>query len=94
MTEVEGNPTRIQKGLLSSHRVVFAVVCATIIGVIVETGIIRVSGFQAVRDVSADVKIFIGLGIFCVFSQLVILNFVHNKVGKSFLSRNHMRIGI
>lgn len=94
MTKVEGNPTYIKKGLLSSDRLVFAVVCATIIGVIVETGIIRVSGFEAVHDVSADVKIFIGLGIFCVFSQLIILNFVRNKVGKSFLSRNHVRLGV
>jgi hypothetical protein len=91
MTKVEGNPTYIKKGLLSSDRLVFAVVCATII---VETGIIRVSGFEAVHDVSADVKIFIGLGIFCVFSQLIILNFVRNKVGKSFLSRNHVRLGV
>ena len=68
MTKVEDNPTRIQKGLLSSDRVVFVVVCTTIIGVIVETGIIRVSGFEVVSDVSADVKIFVGLGIFCVFS--------------------------
>jgi hypothetical protein len=68
MTKVEGSPPRIQKGLLSSDRVVFMVVSATIIGVIVETGIIRVSGFEVVSDVSADVKIFVGLGIFCVFS--------------------------
>jgi hypothetical protein len=47
-----------------------------------------------IHDVSADVKIFIGLGIFCVFSQLIILNFVRNKVGKSFLSRNHVRLGV
>jgi hypothetical protein len=94
MTKVEDNPIRIQKGLLSSDRVVFAVICATIIGVIVETGIIRVSGFQAVGDISADVKIFVGLGIFCVFSQLIILNFVQNKFRKSFLSRSHIRIGI
>jgi hypothetical protein len=94
MTKVEGNPTHIKKGLLSSDRLVFAVVCATIIGLIVETGIIRVSGFEAVGDVSADVKIFVGLGIFSVFSQLIILNFVRNKIGKSSLSRNHMRLGV
>lgn len=94
MTKVEGNPIHIKKGLLSSDRLVFAVVCATIIGLIVETGIIRVSGFEAVGDVSADVKIFLGLGIFSVFSQLIILNFVRNKIGKSSLSRNHMRLGV
>jgi hypothetical protein len=91
MTKVEDNPTYIKKGLLSSDRLVFAVICATIIGVIVETGIIRVSGFEAEVDVSTDVIIFIGLGIFSVFSQLIILNFVRNKFGKSFLSRNHVR---
>jgi hypothetical protein len=88
MTKIEGSPTHIQNGLLSSYRVVFVVVSAIIIGVLVETGIIRVSGFEGVHDLSAEVKIFVGLGIFCVFSQLIILNFVRNKIGKSFLSHN------
>ena len=91
MTNVEGNSTHIHKGLLSSDRVVFVVVSATIIGVLVETGIIRVSGFVGVRDLSHEIAIFVGLGIFCVFSQLMILNYVRNKVGKSFLSHNHMQ---
>jgi hypothetical protein len=85
MTNVEGRPTHVHKGLLSSDRVVFVVVSATIIGVLVETGIIRVSGFVGVRDLIPEVAIFVGLGLFCVFSQLIILNFVHNKLGKSFL---------
>ena len=88
MTDLEGNPTHIHNGLLSSDRVVFVVVSATIIGVLVETGIIRVSGFIGVRDVSHDIAIFVGLGIFCVFSQLMILNYVHNKVGRTFLSHD------
>ena len=29
-----------------------------------------------------------------MFSQLVILNYARNKVGKSFLSHNHMHIGV
>ena len=94
MTNVEGSPTHIQNGLLSSERVIFVLVSATIIGVLVETGIIRVSGFGDVRDLSPEVTIFVGLGIFCVISQLIILNFVRNKVGKSFPSHNHMYIGV
>jgi hypothetical protein len=89
----EDSSVRMQKGLLSSDRLVFVVVFATIIGLIAETAIIRVSGFQSVRDVSADVKIFVGLGIFSIFSQVIILNFVRNKVGKSFISRDHVHIG-
>ena len=92
MTNSGGNSTLIHNGLLTSDRAVFVVVSATIIGVLVETGIIRVSGFVGVRDLSLDVAIFMGLGIFCVFSQLMILNFVRNKIGKSFLSHN--RIGL
>src|SRR2546430_307413 len=88
MTKVEGRPTHIQKGLWSSNRVVFVVISATIIGVLVETGIIRVSGFEGLHDLSAEVKIFVGLAIFCIFSQLIILNFVRNKIGKPFLSHN------
>ena len=92
MTNSGGNSTLIHNGLLTSDRTVFVVVSATIIGVLVETGIIRVSGFVGVRDLSLDIAIFVGLGIFCVFSQLMILNFVRNKIGKSFLSHN--RIGL
>jgi hypothetical protein len=90
MTNSGGNSTLIHNGLLTSDRVVFVVVFATIIGVLVETGIIRVSGFIGVRDLSLDIAIFVGLGIFCVFSQLMILNFVRNKIGKSFLSHNRL----
>lgn len=94
MTHVEGKPTNVKKRLLSSDKVVFAVVSATIIGVILETGIIRVSGFENLVDVNADVKIFVGLGIFCVFSQLIILNFIRNKIGKSSHSYSHLHIGV
>ncbi|MGA6990518.1 MAG: hypothetical protein WBX81_08900 [Nitrososphaeraceae archaeon] len=94
MTNVEGSPTHIHKGLLSSYRVIFVVVSAIIIGVLVETGIIRVSGFVGVRDLGHEITIFVVLGILCIFSQLTILNFVRNRVGKSFLSYNHMHIGI
>lgn len=94
MTNVEGGHTHIQNGLLSSDRVVFVLVSATIIGVLVETGIIRVSGFGDVRDLSHEITIFVGLGIFCVFSQLIILNYVRNKIGRSLLSHTHMHIGV
>ncbi|MGC1132974.1 MAG: hypothetical protein WA941_09125 [Nitrososphaeraceae archaeon] len=40
MTNVEGNPTHIRKGLLSSDRVVFVFVSAIIIGVLIEAGVI------------------------------------------------------
>jgi hypothetical protein len=94
MTNAEGSPTHTHKGLLSSYRVIFVVVSATIIGVLVETGIIRVSGFVGVHNLGHEITIFVGLGIFCIFSQLIILNFVRNRVGKSFLSYNHMHIGV
>jgi hypothetical protein len=83
MTNAEGGHAYKRRGLLSSDRVVFLVICATIIGVVVETGIIRVSGFVNVRDLGSEVTIFIGLGIFCIFSQLVILNFVRSRLSKS-----------
>jgi hypothetical protein len=83
MIRVKSNLINIRKKF-SSNRVVLVVVAATIIGVIVETGIIRVSGFVNVIDTSATVKIFVGVGIFCIVSQLIILNFVSNKIGKSF----------
>ena len=88
MTNVEGNPTHIRKGLLSSDRVVFVFVSAIIIGVLIEAGVIRVSGFAGIRDLTQEITIFIGLGIFSVFAQLIILNYVRNKVGRSFLYHN------
>lgn len=84
MTNEEGSHTHIHKGL-SSDRIVFVVISAIIIGVLVETGIIRVSGFVGMRDLSLETAFFVGLGIFCVFSQLMILNFVRNKVWSSYL---------
>lgn len=94
MTNVEGRPTRLHKGLLSSDRVVFLVVSITIIAVTVETGIIRVAGFVNMRDLISEIAIFVGLGVFCIFSQLIILNFVSKRVGKSFLFHNRRHIGI
>jgi len=94
MTNIEGRPTRLHKGLLSSDRVVFLVVSITIIGVTVETGIIRVAGFVNMRDLISEIAIFVGLGIFCIFSQLIILNFVSKRVGKSFLFHNRRHIGV
>ena len=49
---------------------------------------------MGVRDLGHEITIFVVLGILCIFSQLTILNFVRNRVGKSFLSYNHMHIGI
>lgn len=93
MTNEEGSHTHIHRGL-SSDRIVFVVISVIIIGVLVETGIIRVSGFVGMRDLSLETATFVGLGIFCVFSQLMILNFVRNRVGKSFLYHNSMHIGV
>lgn len=94
MTNVEGRPTRLHKGLLSSDRVVFLVVSITIIAVTVETGIIRVAGFVNMRDLISEIAIFVGLGVFCIFSQLIILNYVSKRVGKSFLFHNRRHIGV
>ena len=80
----EGSHIHIHNGLLSSDRLVFVIVSAIIIGVLVEAGIIRVSGFVGVRNVSQEIIIFVGLGIFSVLSQLIILNYVRNKVGRTF----------
>ena len=94
MTSGEGSPIHINKGFLFSDRLVFVIVSAIIIGVLVEAGIIRVSGFVGVRNVSQEIIIFVGLGIFCVFSQLIILNYVRNKVARTSLSHNHMHIDV
>lgn len=83
-----------RSGLLSSDRAVFLIVCATIVGVFVETGFIRISGFVGIRDIRLEIAVFVGLGIFCIFSQVMILKFVRNKLGKPFLSHNHMHIGV
>jgi hypothetical protein len=51
MANIKSRPYPNPKGFLSSDRLVFVVVSATIIGILAETGIIRVSGFVNVRDV-------------------------------------------
>jgi hypothetical protein len=92
MTNAEGHHIHIHRWL-SSDRVVFVVVSVTIIAVLVEAGIIRTTGFVGTRDLSLEIAIFVGLGILCTSSQLIILNFVRNKVEKSFLSHTHTYIG-
>jgi hypothetical protein len=94
MSKVEGNPAYIRKGFLSSDRVVFVFVSAIIIGVLIEAGIIRVSGFVGIRDLTQEIAIFIGLGIFSVFAQLIILNYVRKKVSRSYQYHNQMHIGV
>jgi hypothetical protein len=92
MTNAEGHHVHLHKWL-SSDRVVFVVVSVTIIAVLVEAGIIRTTGFVGARDLSLEITIFVGLGILCMSSQLIILSFVRNKVEKSFLSHTHVYIG-
>ena len=94
MTNLEGKPTNMKKRLLSSDRLVFAVVCAAIVSVVIEIGVIRVSGFVGISDVGTNVKTFVALGIVCICSQLIILNFANNKVRKSFLfiERLHIKV--
>jgi hypothetical protein len=94
MTDVEGSRTQIHKRLLSSDRIVFVIVCATIIATLVEAGIIRTTGFVGARDLDLEIAIFVGLGILCVSSQLIILYYVSGKVRKSFLSHSHTHIGV
>jgi hypothetical protein len=73
--------------LLSSYWVIYVVVSATIIGVVLETGIIRISGFGIGR-LSSYVTFYLALSIFSVFSQIMILIFVSGKVEKSLISRS------
>lgn len=94
MANMQNSPTHVPRGLSSSGKAVFVIISATIVGVLVEAGIIRVSGLVGLRDLGLETTIFIALGILCVVSQLTILNYVRNKVGKSLLSHNHMHIGL
>jgi hypothetical protein len=94
MTDVESNYRQIHKRLLSSDRVVFIVVSMTIIATLVETGIIRTTGFVGARNLGLEVVIFVGLGILCISSQLIILYYVRGKVAKSLLAHVNTHIGI
>ena len=92
MTKVR-NALIQMNSLISSDWVVYAVVSATIIGVLLETGIIRVSGFEGI-DISTYVIFYVGLSIFCIISQLIILKFVGNKIEKPFVSRSRLHMSI
>jgi hypothetical protein len=46
------------------------------------------------RDLDLEIAIFVGLGILCVSSQLIILYYVSGKVRKSFLSHSYTHIGV
>jgi len=76
----EGRLIHIHKGLLSSDQVVFVLYLrqSSVYWLMLE---LSVSGFIGTRDVNQETTIAFGLGIFCVFIQLIILNHVRNKVG-------------
>jgi hypothetical protein len=94
MTSEDGNSQYASRGVLSRDLGVFMVVSVLVIALVFETSLIRVSGFRSTPDVNADVKIFTVLEIFCLISQLIILNFVHKKISKSLLSLHRLRIRI
>jgi len=79
------------KKLLSNDWIVYLVVSVTIIGVIFESGVIRVSGFEN-RSITTYVFFYGSLSVFCIISQLVILNYVDNKIEKSLVSRSHLHM--
>src|SRR5690349_16999864 len=93
MALADGNYLRILGEVLSRDRVVFVIVSVLLIGLVLEISIIRVSGFESTPDINTEVKIFTSLEIFCLISQLIILNFVHKKVSE-FGSRSNSRIHI
>jgi hypothetical protein len=79
------------KRLISSDWIVYALVSVTIISVSLETGIIRISGFED-TGISTYSLFFVGLSIFCIISQLIILKFVGNKVNKFLESSPHLHL--
>jgi DNA-binding HxlR family transcriptional regulator len=80
MTRVGSNIEHELLELLTRDRVVFIVISALVVGLVLEISIIRVSGFENVPDIPTNVKIFTALELLCLFSQIIILNFVHRKV--------------
>ena len=73
--------------VLSRDWVVFVVVSVLLVGLVVETALIKVSGFWGISDAYMDVKVFSALAIFCIISQVILLNFVHMKIS-NFVSLN------
>jgi hypothetical protein len=87
--------TNIEHGLLellTRDRIVFVVISALVVGLVLEISLIRLSGFENVPDVPTNVKIFTALEILCIFSQLIILNFVHRKVRNSVSLKRYLHI--
>ena len=87
MTRVGSNIEHEFLEHLTRDRVVFIVISALVVGLVLEISIVRVSGFENVPDIPTNVKIFSALEILCLFSQIIILNFVHRKV-RNFISLN------
>jgi len=90
MTKIKDNLIQMTR-FISSDWVVYAIVSASIIAVSLETGIIRISGFEN-KGISTYAVFFVGLSIFCIISQLIILKFVGNKLDKSFVSGRHLHL--
>ena len=66
--------------IISSYWVVFGVVSLLFVGLVLETSIVSVSGFQNVHNSDTDIPIFIGLVLLGLTLQLIILIFVHVKI--------------
>jgi hypothetical protein len=76
-----GDPTVRAKftKMLSNYWIVFGVVSVLVICLVLETTIVNVSGFSTQHNSADDAPIFFALSVFCIVSQLIIVNFVRMR---------------
>lgn len=77
----------ILRRILSRDWIVFLVVSMLLICLVVETSIVKVSGFEGVSNIYVDIQVFGVLEVYCIISQLILLNYVQEKIS-NFVSIN------
>src|SRR5689334_9831441 len=84
---------RIVEEILSHDWIVFGVVSVLFFGLLLETSIANVSGFESIHNATTDIPLFSVLGVFSLISQIIILNFVHKKInGFAYFKRYRLDI--
>jgi hypothetical protein len=84
---------RIVEEILSKDWIVFGVVSLLFFGLLLETSIANVSGFESIHNATTDIPLFSVLGVFSLISQIIILNFVHKKInGFAYFKRYRLDI--
>jgi hypothetical protein len=66
--------------IISSYWILLGVLSVLIVGLVFESSVVSLSGFENIHSSATDIPIFVALGVLSLASQVIILNFVFRKI--------------